>query len=446
MFSAMRATAMRTPASDRHPGEAHTVLQMTRLSKAAEVGPVVFAEGSGLRIRDIHGHEHLDAIAGLFNVNVGYGRDELADVAADSIKRLAYGTNFFGRTTPSALELAAKLAEITPAGIERFFLTLGGSDAVDTAIKLVRHHNVLAGRPEKVKVVARRDGYHGMTFGGTTATGQAVLRDAVGPLLPGVIHVAQPDPADGQGSAAALEQAIVAEGPATVAAVIGEPISLPPGVAIPPDDYWPAVREVCTRHGVLLIADEVVTGFGRTGRMFACEHWALEPDLILMSKGLTSGYLPLGAVGLREELFERLAESATIIPHGFTAGGHPASCAVALANIDIIEREGLVDNARAVGGHLGALLRELADRNELVTEARSLGMLAAIDVADVEAPGGAPSLGDWLTAALQERRLLLRNYRNTLAIGPSLTATKTDVEEIVERIEAAVTDAGGRLA
>jgi adenosylmethionine-8-amino-7-oxononanoate aminotransferase len=230
------------------------------------------------------------------------------------------------------------LAEITPGGLERFFFTVGGSDAVDTAIKLVRHANILAGKPEKMTVIARRDGYHGMTMGGTTATGIAVFRTSIGPLLPGVVHVGQPGRWGDGATAADLEQRILELGPENVAAFIGEPVSLPPGLAIPPDDYWPGIREVCTRYEVRVIADEVINGFGRTGRMFACDHWGLEPDLMTMSKGITSGYVPLGAVGLREELYQTLLGSTGILPHGFTAGGHPVACAVALANIELRDR------------------------------------------------------------------------------------------------------------
>jgi adenosylmethionine-8-amino-7-oxononanoate aminotransferase len=292
-----------------------------------------------------------------------------------------------------------------------------------------------------MKIIARRDSYHGMTLGGTTATGQAALREAVGPLLPGVIHVEQPDPEDGRISATELEETILREGPETVAAFIGEPIALPPGVAIPPNNYWPAIRQVCTRYDVLLIADEVVNGFGRTGRMFACEHWALEPDLMIMSKGLTSGYQPLAAVGMREEFFHRLAKSSTLLPHGFTAGGHPAACAVALANIDIIEREGLVDNAASVGGYLAERLRVMRDRRDDVTAVRALGMLCAFDLTGkVATPEGPAFAGEWLTAELEARGMFVRNYKNTIAVGPSLTATQADIDEIVERIEAAVDD------
>jgi adenosylmethionine-8-amino-7-oxononanoate aminotransferase len=415
---------------------------MASLSEIASEGPLVITGADGITLRDSEGREYIDALCGLFNVNIGYGRDELAEVAAATMRRISYGTNFFGRTTREALELSTKLASITPAGIERIFFTTGGSDAVDTAIKLIRHVNVLDDKPEKMTVIARRDGYHGMTMGGTAATGVPVLRERVGPLVPGVLHIGQPGPNGDNATAEDLERTILELGPETVAAFLGEPISLPPGVAIPPADYWPAIREVCTRHDVRLIADEVITGFGRTGRMFACEHWGLEPDLITMSKGITSGYVPLGAVGIREDHFQRLLLSDTILPHGFTAGGHPVACAVALANIAIMEEERMVENAAAVGEHMTARLRELEAGHDLVVGVRALGLLGAFDV-DGEAltgdPATAPKAGSLLAAELQRGGVLLRAYGNTMAFGLALCATREDVDRLVERFDATLT-------
>ena len=299
-------------------GAPHAVLQMASLGRIAEDGPLVIDRASGMTLTASDGREYIDALSGLYNVNVGWGRDELADVAAATMRRLGYASNFFGRTTQEALDLSETLARITPDGIDRFFFTTGGSDAVDTALKLIRHANVLAGQPDKMTVIARRDSYHGMTMGGTTATGVSALREGVGPLLPGVVHIGQPGSYGDGATAADLERTIVELGPENVAAFLGEPVAMPPGLAIPPDDYWPAIREVCTRHDVRLIADEVITGFGRTGHMFASERWSIRPDVMTMAKGITSGYMPLGAVGISEEHYRRLVESDTILPHGFT--------------------------------------------------------------------------------------------------------------------------------
>lgn len=423
----------------RLPGEAHAVLQMTSLSQTAAEGPLVVASAKGNRLWDVEGREYIDGVNGLFNVNIGYGRSELADAAAEAMSRVSFGSNYFGRTTVEALELCDKLASITPDGIERFFLTVGGSDANDTAVKLVRHANILAGKPEKMIVIGRRDGFHGMTIAGTTLTGVASLRQGIGPLMPGVVHIGQPGPVGDNATAEELEAKIIELGPENVAAFIAEPISLPPGVVIPPDDYWAAIREVCTRYDVRLIADEVITGFGRTGRMFASEHWGINPDVLTMSKGITSGYIPLGAVGMREELYEQLFRSDAILPHGFTGGGHPVACAVALANIRILQDEGLVENAATVGQYLNAQLKELAARNRAVLSVRSLGMLGAIDVDGALItgdPATAGKAGYVLTAELTRAGLLVRPYGNAMAIGPALSTTRGDVDAIIERFEA----------
>jgi adenosylmethionine-8-amino-7-oxononanoate aminotransferase len=425
---------------ERLPGEAHAVLQMAALAPIHEHGPLVIAEASGNTLRDVDGREYFDGINGLFNVNVGYGRQDLPEVAAATMRRIGFASNFFGRTTPETLELSSKLAEITPASLNRFFFTVGGSDAIDTAIKLVRHANILAGKPDKMTVIARRDGYHGMTMGGTTATGIAAMRGVVGPLLPGVVHIGQPGRWGDAATADDLERTILELGPENVAAFLGEPISLPPGLAIPPDDYWPAIRDVCTRHDVRLIADEVICGFGRTGRMFACDNWGIEPDLMTMSKGITSGYMPLGAVGLREEHYETLLGSDGILPHGFTAGGHPVSCAVALANIDILERERLADNAAAIGEHTAVRLAELEARHDAVIGVRSLGMLAAFDL-DGEALVGAADAargGALLMAELTANGVLVRPYGNTMVFGPALTTTREEMDWLFERFDDAI--------
>jgi putrescine aminotransferase len=427
-----------TVPATRLSGEAHAILQMASLRQTAADGPLVIARAEGNRLWDIDGREYVDAINGLFNVNVGYGRPQLAEVAADTMRRLSFASNFFGRTTAEALELSEKLAAITPDGLNRFFLTVGGSDAIDTAIKLIRHANVLAGDSGKMTVIARRDGYHGMTMGGTTATGVKVFRESVGPLLPGVVHIGQPGAAGDNATAEQLEAKILELGPENVAAFLGEPISLPPGVAIPPDDYWPAIREVCSRYDFRLIADEVINGYGRTGRMFASEHWSINPDVMTMSKGITSGYVPLGAVGIREEHYQQLLESDTVMPHGFTAGGHPVACAVALANIAIIEDEGLVENAATVGDHLNKRLREFAGRHEVVLSTRSLGMVAAFDIDGEQItgdPATAAQAGAIVASELTNDGVLLRPYGNTMAFGPSLATTPDEIDELFERFD-----------
>lgn len=423
----------------RHEGEKHALLHMASLSDIDESGAVVMTAAKGATLQDSTGREYFDATAGLANVNVGYGRPELVQAASDTMGRLSFASNFFGRTTTEALDLSRKLFEITPAGIDRFFFTVGGSDAMDSAVKLLRHANILAGKPEKMTVIARNDSYHGMTLGSTAITGQKVLRERVGPLMPGVVHVNQPSSSGGADAALELEEMIRALGPETVAAFIGEPIALPPGLAIPADDYWPAVSAVCKRYDVRLIVDEVVTGFGRTGRMFASEHWDLEPDIMTMSKGITSGYFPLGAVGISDQLYEQLLTSDTILPHGFTAGGHPVACAVALANIHVLENDDLVGNAERMGSYIAEKLIELQVNHGSVHSVRGLGLLAGFDVdGAILSPSAPAQAGARLASLLLADGVILRPYGNAIVVAPPLTVSATDVDNLFESLDAAV--------
>lgn len=422
----------------------HLVQHMSQLDAVDASGPLVIVSGDGARVSAADGTVYLDGVSGLVNVNVGHGREELAEAAAEAMRRLAYGTLFFGMATEPAVELAAELARITPAGIERFFFALGGSDANDSALKIARRYHALRGKPEKTRFLARADSYHGMTFGGTSASGDDVYRDGFGPFLPGVVHAPQPG-ADGVASAAELEALIVAEGPETIAALIAEPVSLPAAVNVPPDDYWPAVREICTRHDILLIADEVVTGFGRTGRMFGMDHWDVTPDLMTMSKGITSGYLPLAAVGMTKAVYDVLASSPKPFLHGFTTGGHPTCCALALANLAIIEREDLAGNAERRGAYFRARLDVLCATSPSALRARNLGLLVALDLSrpeGVELRAGL-SFGAHVRNEMLRRGVIMRFYGDTLVWGPSLAITEAEIDELVDGLAATLDALGG---
>lgn len=421
--------------------EGHFLLQMARLRDVPETGPTVIVKGEGIRVWDREGKEYIDGLSGLLNVNIGYGNEELVETAAETMRRLSYACSFFGRTNDEALALADKLAEITPDGIDRFFLTAEGSDANDIAVKLVRHRNILLGKPEKMKIIARRDSYHGMTMAATTLTGQDMIRDRIGPLMPGVLHVDQPAE-QGIVSAEQLEETILREGPETIAAFLGEPVAVPPGLAVPPDDYWSSIRDVCDRYDIDLIADEVINGFGRTGHMFGCDNWDLKPDLMVMSKGITSGYQPLGAVGFREEMFEVLLQSETLLPLGFTVGGHPVCSAVARKNIEILQRDGLIDNSQEIGKYLRQRLDEMAAADDRIVGVRSVGMLAAFDVdtGDSVTPAAGGFSGGRLGDIIKEKGLLIRPYGNTMVMAPPLICTRSDVDEMVDRIVAGLAE------
>ena len=390
---------------------------------------------------DLDGNDWLDACAGLANISLGYGRDELADVAATAMRELSFRTTLYHRRghIPEA-RLARKLAEITPDGLDQFFYVLGGSDAVETAIKFARYVNAVNGRPERHHVIGRLRSYHGVTYAGLSLSGDPAMWKDCGPLLAGFSHIEQPE-SDSLNAAKALEEEILRVGPDKVAAFMAEPISTPNGIKVPPADYWPQVREICDRYDVLMIADEVLTGFGRTGRMFAVENWNVTPDIMTMSKAITAGYFPLSVVALTSPLVDRLSAAPDIFRHGVTAGGHAVGCAVALATIETMEREGVVEHAVATGRYLVAELTALARRRpSLLTEsARGIRMMAAVDF-DTEAVG--PEFGAAAQQQFVAERLFVRDYLGSQTVRPSsfpsLICSNDEIDEIIQRLEAAI--------
>lgn len=353
---------------------------------AGTVPQLIFERGSGSTLVDVHGRSYLDLMAGLWNVNVGYGRAELAEAAAEQMGRLAYTSAYGGSGTAPAILLAARLAELAPGDLSVTYFASGGGEANDTAFKLARLYWRQRGKPSKVKIVARLRGYHGLTFGATSATGLPNFWEGVGPLAPGFLHAPAPHPyrypgsgSPGEGYAAALEEVIVAADPGTVAAVVAEPVQGAGGAIVPPADYFPRVRELCDRLGVLLIADEVITGFGRTGRWFGLENYGVVPDLMVFAKGITSGYLPLSGVMLTTDVHSVLRETGGALNHGFTYSGHATACAVGLRNLRIIEEEGLVERAAALAPALAEGLAGLGSL-EAVGDVRSLGLIGGVEL------------------------------------------------------------------
>jgi PLP-dependent transaminase len=400
----------------------------------------VLVRGEGCRLWDADGTEYLDATGGLWLCQVGHGRRELAEAAARQIEHLEYFTSFWDFSNDQAIELAVKLAEITPAGLTHTFFTSGGSESNETAIKIARLYHGRRGETDRDWIIARRSGYHGVGYGSGTATGIDVFHAGVGPMLPHVEHVTPPYPYraelyDGQDPTdfliRELEATIERLGPKRVAAMIGEPVMGAGGVMLPPDDYWPRVREVLNRHGILLIADEVVTGFGRTGVLFASEQMGMEPDILSVAKGISSGYVPLGAVVMRSDIGE-LIGGGEGFHHGFTYFGHPVACAVALANIDIIEREGLVDAARRTGD---LLLSELAPLAELpaVGEVRGRGMFVGIElVADKETREPIALTGDLVEDVMRrDHGVIVRNIGPVVAMSPPLVMSEEEAHQLV---------------
>jgi adenosylmethionine-8-amino-7-oxononanoate aminotransferase len=413
----------------------------------------IWVEGSGALIRDAAGREYIDGLAGLWNVHVGHGRHELARAADAQMRTLAYHSTYAGATNLPAIALAEKLSTITYPSINTFFFTSGGAEATESSIKTARFYWKALGRPGKTTVVARHRAYHGLTLAAMSATGIPAFWTMFEPRVPGFVHIDAPDPyrfavddpalAVGVAAADRLEQAILREGPETVAAFIAEPVQGAGGVIVPPADYFPRIRAICDRYDVLLIADEVVTGFGRTGRWFGLEHYGIEPDIMQFAKGVTSGYVPLGGIGVSD----RIGEVLNSVPparrwmHAYTYSGHPTCCAVALANLGIIEREDLVARAARSGRRLLDRLRTLASL-EHVGHVRGQGLLAAVEiVADKATRQPFPAeagVGARLAEALLERGLCTRVLMDCICLAPPLVIDDTLIDRAVDIIGDAV--------
>ncbi|ALG10612.1 aspartate aminotransferase family protein [Kibdelosporangium phytohabitans] len=394
--------------------------------------PVIFDRGEGAVLWDVHGKSYLDGTCGLWQCPAGHGRKELAAAAAAQIERLEFYSSFNDYSNEPAIRLADRLLKLAPAGIERVFFTNGGSEGNETAIKLARLAQYNAGRPQRTVILARTAGYHGMGGGSLSATGIDRLRTGFGPLLPDVEFLGKPHSLehDTDTLVAELENKIAELGPDRIAAFIGEPVLGVGGMVPPPADYWPRVQEVLRRHDILLILDEIVTGFGRVGHWFAAEYYGIEPDMIVTAKGLSSGYIPMGAVLIGRRVLD-LADGATF-SHGFTYNGHPVGAAVALANLDILEREGLLERAKTVGARV---MDGLAPLGELahVREVRGVGLMLGIeldrDAASVQA--GARADG-----------LIIRAAGNNIVISPPLVITDEQADTLVRVVSTHVRAAG----
>jgi len=422
---------------------AHLLHPVTNLHRHRKSGPLVLVEGQGVRVKDSTGKWYLDGFAGLWNVNVGHGRTELAEVAREQMARLAFQPTFFGLVTPPVIELASKLAELLPHH-SHFQFTSGGAESNETAMKIARYYWSLSGQPEKTKIISRRMAYHGIAMGALAATGVPAYHADFGPLAPGFVYASAPldyrnNPGLSEGDFVAmlvreLEDIIQGEGAHTIAAFIGEPVQGAGGVVPPPEGYWKAIAPILKKHNILLIADEVITGFGRTGRMFAQETYGFQADITSFAKGITSGYIPLGGVGVTPEIFERMATPDRMFMHGFTYSGHPVACAVGLANIGIIERERLWENAQARGQQLLRRLREL-EAHPFVGNVRGKGLMALIEVVEDQSSkktfDAAKGIGGKLQAASRKRGLIARCNDTGFAVAPPLTISEAEVDEMV---------------
>jgi adenosylmethionine-8-amino-7-oxononanoate aminotransferase len=417
---------------------------------------VLCVSGKGIRVRDAEGREYIDGLSGLWNVNAGHGRAEFAEAAADQMRTLAYFSGYAGSSTVPSILLANRLVQLAPDMAAVFFCS-GGAEANESALKTARYYWKVRGQNGKIKVISRIHGYHGVTLQAMSATGIADYWKMFEPRVPGFVHVetcypyrweaAQPGETPGQAAARALEETIIREGPETVAAFIGEPIHGAGGIIYPTNDYWPRVREICTRYNVLLIADEIITGFGRTGRWFGLEHWNVRPDILSFAKGVTSGYLPLGGIMVSLEIQKVLdsVDPANRWMHGYTYSGHPTCCAVALRNIEILEQENLIENAAKMGDILlEALQQALGDHPNTGEIRGGRGLLAAVefvrDRATKENLAADGKVAARLRAEMRSRGVLTRTRPasgahpapgDQLFFAPPLVSTEADIHEMV---------------
>ena len=419
--------------------------------------PAMVVRGDGVWLYTSDGKEILDGMAGLWNVNIGYGDQELPKVAYEQMRNLAYTSGFAGMSNPPSSMLADKLAGFFRPNMNFTYFTSGGSEASDTSFKTARFYWRQLGKPDKTKIISRLNGYHGVTMAAMSATGISKYHTMFGPLVDGFIHVPDPnayryagEQQEGetvaQAAARALEETILREGADTVAAFIAEPVQGAGGLVVPEADYFGLVTEICQRHEVLLIVDEVICGFGRTGNWFGCDEYGVNPDIMQFAKGVTSGYVPLGGMQVTDEIRDVIlnAPADQSWMHGYTYSGHAAACAVGSANIDIIEREGLVENSRCMGERLLTGLQGLVDEFPNIDNARGVGLIAGIDVVvNKESRAADLETAAKISDAAMDMGLRARPLGGTIAFSPPLCISAEEVDIVVNRMGEAISRASG---
>jgi adenosylmethionine-8-amino-7-oxononanoate aminotransferase len=423
--------------------------------------PTILVRGEGSRVWDQDGKQYIDALAGLFCVNAGYGRREIVEAIAAQLNELPYAAPFSFPSLPQ-IQLAHKLAQLSPMGPRtRTFFTSGGSEAVETALKLAKAFQRRRGFAERYKTISRRVAYHGTTMGALSVNGLTGIRNGFGPLVPGARHAPLPHRSGCRACAAGacslwcadeIEQIIEFEGPETVAAVILEPVQNSGGAIVPPPGYLERVRAICDRHDVVLIADEVICGFGRVGDWFGSSALGVVPDLMTCAKGMTSGYAPLGAVMARPEIADAfLGDESDKFMHGLTFGGHPGSCAAALANIAIIEREELCARAVSMGASMLRELRAAIGEHPNVGEIRGMGLFMALELVHDRAtmrPLEEPNLMSWLSDQFKRRGLICRaddRLDPVIQLAPPLNIPQEDADSVVAIVADVINALGRRL-
>lgn len=410
-----------------------------------ETGSRIITRAEGIYLWDSEGHKILDGMAGLWCVNVGYGRQELADVAFQQMQSLPYYNNFFKSTHPPAVELSRVLAEITPQDMNRVFFTNSGSEANDTVVRMARRYWDLQDKPDKQVIISRDNAYHGSTMAGASLSGMKPMHAQGGLPIPGIVHIAQPywyqeggdlsEDEFGLQAARALEEKILELGVDKVAAFIAEPVQGAGGVIVPPKTYWPEISRICKAYDILLVVDEVICGFGRTGEWFGSDYFGVEPDLMPIAKGLSSGYLPIGGVMVADRVADVLIAKGGDFNHGFTYSGHPVAAAVAIENIRILREEGIVDKVKnETGPYLGKLWKEL-ESHPLVGQARSIGMMGALELVKDKATrqrfDDVGYVGGICRDFCFENGLVMRAVGDTMIISPPLIISTEEIDKLI---------------
>ncbi|MFG0851560.1 aspartate aminotransferase family protein [Pseudomonas sp. FYR_2] len=422
----------------------HHLAPFSDVKQLAEKGPRIITSAKGVYLWDSEGNKILDGMAGLWCVAVGYGRDELAEVASQQMKQLPYYNLFFQTAHPPALELAKAIADVAPQGMNHVFFTGSGSEGNDTVLRMVRHYWALKGQKNKKVIIGRINGYHGSTVAGAALGGMSGMHQQGG-VIPDIVHIAQPywfgeggdmtEAEFGVWAAEQLEKKILEVGEDNVAAFIAEPIQGAGGVIIPPQTYWPKVKEILAKYDILFVADEVICGFGRTGEWFGTDYYGLKPDLMTIAKGLTSGYIPMGGVIVRDEVAQVLSEGGDF-NHGFTYSGHPVAAAVGLENLRILRDEQIIQQVHdKTAPYLQQRLRELAD-HPLVGEVRGLGMLGAIELVKDKATRAryeGKGVGMICRQHCFDNGLIMRAVGDTMIIAPPLVISLEEIDELVEK-------------
>lgn len=418
--------------------------------------PRIIVKGDGAYVTDIDGKVYVDGVGGLWNVNVGHNRAEVKAAIAAQMDEISYYSSFAGTTTPPSIELSAKIIEMTAEeDMARVLFSANGSDAVETALKLSRQYWKLEGEPERTGFISLKQGYHGVHLGGTSVNGSTIYRSAYGPLLPGCYQVDSPwtyrnpyseDPEElTEAIITQIDRLIRHQGAQTIAAFIAEPVQGAGGIIVPPSGFWPRLREVLDRCGILLISDEVVTGFGRSGSMFGARGWGVKPDIMCFAKGITAGYIPLGATVINKRIYSAWQKGISpdgFIMHGYTATGHALGCAAANATLKIVEDEDLPANAARQGKRLIDGLRDVPDWSSLVGEVRGKGLMVGLDlVADKrtrEPINPAEGQGEMIATFARDEGVIVRPAGSVIIISPPLTLTEDETDKIVNALTSAL--------